>query len=214
MKTLLACLFALLAASPVLAQGDAAERARIREERSAAEARYAEEQKTCRAHFAVTDCIDKVTREHNARLADLRRQENLLNDAERKRRAAESQKQADERNSPQKQQEAEDKRAKALADQQERDARAAEKAAKRAEQDAQRAARTPSEKTPKGQPSPQGTPRDAKAAHGSGPTEQEAAQNRADYEARQKEAQQHKAEVAERNAKRSKPAASELPPPR
>lgn len=214
MKTLLACLFALLAASPVLAQGDAAERARIRDERAAAETRFAEEKKACRARFAVTDCIDKVTREHNARLADLRRQDNLLNDAERKRRAADRQKELDERNSPEKQQQAADKRAKALADQQERDARAAEKAAKRAEQDAQRAGRSPTGKTPKGEPAPQGTPRDAKPAHGNGPTAEEAAKNRADYETRQKEAQQHKAEVEARNAKRSKPAASDLPPPR
>jgi colicin import membrane protein len=214
MKTLLACLFALLVAVPALAQDEAAERTRIREARAAADARFAEEKKACRARFAVTDCVDKVTREHNALLHDLRRQENLLNDEARKRRAAEHQKELDERNSPDKQREAAQKRAKALADQQERDARAAEKAAKRAEQEAERAGRTPAVKTPKGAPAPQGKPREPGTPHPSGPTADEAAKNRAEYEAKLKEAEQHKAEIAARNAKRTKPAASDLPPPR
>jgi colicin import membrane protein len=214
MKTLLACLFTLLVAAPALAQDEAAERARIRETRAAADARFAEDKKACRARFAVTDCIDKVTREHNTVLHELSRQENVLNDAARQRRAAEHQKELDERNSPEKQREAAEKRAKALADQQERDARAAEKAAKRAQQEAEHAARTPTVKTPKGEPGPQGKPRDGKTPQASGPTADEAAKNRAEYEAKLKDAQQHKAEVEARAAKRSKPAASELPPPR
>jgi hypothetical protein len=197
MKNLLACTLALLAAWPALAQGDdPAQRARLREERAAADARFAQDKMACRAKFAVTDCIAKVTRERNARVADLRRQERVLDDAERQRRAAARQQELDERNSPQRQQEAADKRAKAQADQQNRDARAADKAGRRA-----------------GQEAPQGTPRTSSAPRSNAPTPQEAAKSRADYEARKKEAEQHKAEVADRNAKRTKPPAADLPPP-
>ena len=45
------------------------------------------------------------------------------------------------------------------------------------------------------------------------PSAAEAAKNRAEYEARLREAQKHKAEIAERNAKRGKPPAADLPPP-
>ena len=46
-----------------------------------------------------------------------------------------------------------------------------------------------------------------------GPTADEAAKNRADYDRRIAEAEKHKAEIAARNAKRSKPPAADLPAP-
>ena len=213
MKYRLASVLLLLAAGPALAQDDAAERERIGRERAAAEARFTEQEKTCRARFAVTDCVNKATRERNAALSELRRQERILDAEERQRRAAQRQQELDERNSPEQQKAAADRRAKALADRQEREARAAEKAAARAEKEAGRAAAAPREQAAKGEPQPQGKPRQARSPGTQGPTAEEAAKNRAAYEARQLEAQQHKAEVAARNAKRSKPPAGDLPPP-
>ena len=61
-----------------------AQRERIKAERAAVEARFSEEQKACRAKFAVTDCMRAVTRERNARLAELRLQENALADTQRR----------------------------------------------------------------------------------------------------------------------------------
>ena len=96
---------------------------------------------------------------------------------------------------------------------QEREARAAEKAAKRAGDQAGREQKGPRVKEPHGAPGPQGTPRAPHADQGNAPTPEEAARNRAAYEARLQEAEKHKAEVAQRNAKRTKPASPDLPTP-
>jgi hypothetical protein len=204
-----------LAAFTVHAQApdEAAERARIRQEREAADQRFNAAEKACRAKFAVNDCIAAARRERNTTVTELKRQERVLNDAERTRKAAERQKEIDERSSPERQQEAANKRAKALQEQQDREARAAEKAAKHAADEAQRAGQPPRVKTPKGDTGPQGSPREPQAPKNHGLSPEEAAKNRAEYEQRVKEAERHKAEVAARNAKRNKPPAADLPPP-
>jgi colicin import membrane protein len=221
-RTLSACLrrhglFALaLLVSVVHAQpvpSEAAERERLHGERAAADKRLVEAQKACRAKFAVNDCLDKAKREYNASVGELKRQERILDDAQRKQRAADRQREIDERNSPEHQQQEAAKRAKALADQQEREARAAEKAAKRSADEAEHAKRGAQVKTPKGEPGPQGSPRDPRAPVAHGPTPEEALRNRAAYEERLQEAEKHKAEVAARNAQRKKPASADLPPP-
>jgi colicin import membrane protein len=192
---------------------EAAERDRLHSERSAADKRLAQAQKACRAKFAVNDCMNDARREYNATVGELKRQERILDDAQRKQRAAARQKEIDERHSPEHQQQEAAKRAKALADQQERDARAAEKAAKRSADEAEHAKRAPQVRTPRGEPGPQGSPRDPHAPVAHGPTPEEAAKNRAEYEQRLQEAGKHKAEVAARNAQRKKPASADLPPP-
>jgi colicin import membrane protein len=192
---------------------EAAERDRLHSERSAADKRLAQAQKACRAKFAVNDCMNDARREYNATVGELKRQERILDDAQRKQRAAARQKEIDERHSPEHQQQEAAKRAKALADQQERDARAAEKAAKRSADEAEHAKRAPQVRTPRGEPGPQGSPRDPHAPAAHGPTPEEAAKNRAEYEQRLQEAEKHKAEVAARNAQRKKPASADLPPP-
>jgi hypothetical protein len=204
-----------LAAASVHAQApdEAAERARIRQEREAADQRFSEAEKACRAKFAVNDCITKARRERNATVGELKRQERVLDDAERTRKAAERQKEIDERSSPERQREAAQKRAKALEEQQQREARAAEKAAKRAADQAERERRPPRVKSPNGEPGPQGSPREPQAPKGHVISPAEAAKNKAAYEARVREAEQHKAEVEARNAKRTKPPSPDLPPP-
>lgn len=208
--------FALaVAAASVHAQApdEAAERARIRQEREAADKRFLEAEKACRARFAVNDCIAAARRERNATVGELKRQERVLDDAERTRKAAERQKEIDERTSPERQREAAQKRARALQEQQEREARAAEKAARHAADEAERARHAPRVKTPKGDTGPQGSPREPQAPKSHGLSPEEAAKNKADYDRRVQEAERHKAEVEARNAKRGKPAAADLPPP-
>lgn len=205
---------ALLLAAFAAHADDTAERDRIRTERAAVEASFAAEQKACRARFAVTDCIHEAQRTRNAALADLRRQERVLNDAERQRRAAERHKELEERNSPEKRQQAAERRRLAVQEQKDREARAADKAQKRAEDEAKRAAQPPRQpKAPSGPPGPQGTPRAAHEPASHGPTAEEAAKNRAAYEQRIKEAEEHNAKVRARQATRKKPAASDLPLP-
>jgi len=192
--------FLALLSSAALAQplDEGAERQRIQTERAAAEQRFVEAQKACRSKFAVNDCVAEARRVHSATVSELKRQERVLNDADRKRRAAERQKEIDERHSAAQEQADAQRREKALADQKERDARAAEKA---------------SQRLPDGSVAPQGTPRKPPAPKADGITPDEAARNRADYEQRVQDAQKHRQDVEERNAQRTKPPAADLPPP-
>jgi colicin import membrane protein len=216
MKSLIALLLAFAAAVPVVHAQDAeiTERARIKSEREAAEARFKEQQRACRATFAVTDCIEKAQRERNATIAELRRQERVLSDEDRRRRAAERQKDLDERTSPEARVRAEEKRKEAVKEQQDREERAAEKARKRQEDEARRAGRGPRQaREASGPPGPQGRPRAEHQPQQHGPSPEEAARNRATYEERLKEAETRRARLRERVAKQKKAAASDLPVP-
>lgn len=86
----------------VLAQGldSEGERIRIRAARAQQEARYQSEEAACYARFAVTGCLQEVRVRRRAALADLRRQERLLNELERKRRAQEKMDQITTREAP------------------------------------------------------------------------------------------------------------------
>lgn len=64
-----------------------AERTRIAQVRAREEARFAQEHAACYARFAVNDCILKARARLRTVLDELRRQEVVLNDAERKRKA-------------------------------------------------------------------------------------------------------------------------------
>ncbi|MEJ5988745.1 hypothetical protein WG902_02010 [Ramlibacter sp. PS3R-8] len=187
------------------------QRERIKAERAAVESRFSEEQKACRAKFAVTDCMRRVTGERNSRLAELRRQENAVNDMERRRREEQRQRDLAERQA-QKERDDEKRRERAAGEQKEREERAAALEKKRAAE-AARASQPQAERAPKGPSGPQGSPRKQVLPDPSGPTPEEAAKNRQDYEQRLREAEAHKAVVRARNAKRSRPAASALPVP-
>ncbi len=77
-------------AAPVAGDStDQAERARIERSRQLLDAEFAVQERNCYTKFAVNDCLLAERARRRAALADLRRQENLLNDAERRRRAAE-----------------------------------------------------------------------------------------------------------------------------
>lgn len=65
-----------------------AEQQRIATERQQIEQRFNQEESACFQKFAVNDCRNKNRAHRRALLSDLRRQEILLNDAERKRKGA------------------------------------------------------------------------------------------------------------------------------
>jgi colicin import membrane protein len=76
-------------ASRTHAQLDAeTERARIVQERSAADQRLREQEKACEARFVVTSCLEAARQTHRDTVAPLRQQEFLLDDAQRQQRAA------------------------------------------------------------------------------------------------------------------------------
>lgn len=74
-------------ASTIPTLDSAGERRRIQLERAGEEAYYEKEEAACYARFAVTDCLGQVQVRRRAALDKLRRQEMVLNDAERKRKA-------------------------------------------------------------------------------------------------------------------------------
>ncbi len=67
---------------------DREERARIARERGEATLRFQQRQRECGQRFAVTACVDEARAEHRQALLRLRGQESVLDEAERKRRAA------------------------------------------------------------------------------------------------------------------------------
>lgn len=75
-----------LVAVAFAAQAD--DRARIATEKRAVEARHAEAQARCAERFAVNACLDDARAQRRQALAALRSQELALDEAERKRRAA------------------------------------------------------------------------------------------------------------------------------
>ena len=104
MKHLLSllCLCALGAAQAQLPAAydpafDARERSRIDAERSAAVQLYGGEEADCYQRFAVNDCLREVRKRRRVVLEELRRQEVILNDAQRAAVAAEQQRRIEQR---------------------------------------------------------------------------------------------------------------------
>lgn len=77
----------VLALTPARAD-EAAERERIVRERAEATARHEQQRRECEQRFAVTACVDEARAEHRQTMMRLRRQEALLDEAQRKQRAA------------------------------------------------------------------------------------------------------------------------------
>ncbi|MGV3571062.1 MAG: hypothetical protein ACO1PB_10725 [Ramlibacter sp.] len=100
-RCIAAVLLVLSAIGAARAQDVDAERRRIRDDRAQVDAAFDAAQQACYRRFAVNDCLDAARRQRNAAVADLRRQEVLLNDTERKRRAAQRLREIDERKAEQ-----------------------------------------------------------------------------------------------------------------
>ena len=65
------------------------ERERIDIERAAIEATRIERERDCQTHFAVTRCVEDARQAHRVALAELRRQQAVIDEAERRQRASE-----------------------------------------------------------------------------------------------------------------------------
>lgn len=105
------------------------ERRLIQAERGREEAQFERDQAACYARFAVTDCIEKARLRRRAALDQLRRQEIVLNDAERKQKALEQLQRIEEKSSGQQDADEAARRIEARAAQQEREERAIQKGA-------------------------------------------------------------------------------------
>jgi colicin import membrane protein len=187
-------------------QREAADRARIATERAQAEAVFRDQEKACYRKFAVTDCLNAAKAQRRQVLADLRRQEVSINEAQRKRKAAEHLRSLEERSSPDKQQKQDQQRAKALDEQRSREAAAARKANDRASSEAEAPAKAAARQE-------QVERRQAEARADQTKRAEEAARNVKRRQQRLAEAQDRRASMDKRLAERKKPKAQPLPPP-
>jgi colicin import membrane protein len=188
-------------------QADAAERARIASERSQIEATFQAEEKACYAKFGASGCIEDARARRSAQLGDLRRQEISLNDAQRKARAADRQKELDRKRSDEARKQSE-AAATGAARSEARARRADDKATKARE----RAAKVEERPAPAAseavgaQDAHSPAPSSARARTNRSPLEKppDTEQSRRRYEQRQLDAQAHKARVQERAAEQQK----------
>lgn len=147
MKNLLLLLLALGTPLSLVAQAQfqvEAQRARIDTERSQAQQQFAAQEIACYRKFAVNDCLLANREIRRERLADLRRQELVLNDAERKRRASDRVRSLEDRNAGRNDRQDAADRAESLERYRQRKADIEEKAAQRAAKEGSAATRTPS----------------------------------------------------------------------
>jgi colicin import membrane protein len=209
-NTVLAILLGL-AALPLWAQTAAttanadldAERARLSDERKAVEARYATEQAACYKKFAVEGCLEDSRHRRRADTDDIKRQEAAINDFERKRRGAAELDKLEQQKSTQQSQDAEAKREQSLESQKDREQRAAEHAASRAQTTSEEA-----EQKRQFESKQRAHAEDlAKAAN----LKVQAPTERAEYEAKLKKAEEHRADLERQNAARTKPRSAPLP---
>ena len=98
------------------AAGSDAERMRISAERTRLEAAFALEETACYKRFWVNNCLDELKVRSRDALADLRRQEIVLNDDARKAKATEQLQKTEDRSSPENLQQEADKRAQTVKD--------------------------------------------------------------------------------------------------
>jgi colicin import membrane protein len=182
-----------------------AERSRIGAERARLEAGFLAEDAECYKKFAVNNCLGKVNERRREAMADLRRQELLLNDEERRIRGAEQIRKTEEKASPENQQEAADRRAKAVSDYQSRLEREKQKIEDRA------AAKSSAQSNREaGAAKLKGSQDKSQARVGQQATAAEEAKKLSE---RQKEAQERKAQHEADRLKQAKPPAKSLPIP-
>jgi len=147
----------------------------IQKARSAEEAHFSDQERVCYERFAVNDCLKQVRVKRRSALENLRRQEVILNDLERRKKAADQLELIQEKSSPQKLEEANASRLDAVKAQKEREASAAKKVADRLLT-----------------PLPIKDDKQAKSPLESSRSAEEAAKNKMDFDLKLKEAQDHR----------------------
>ena len=98
-------LSAAMAQSPAQEKdNNALERSKIAAERARLEAGFQAEEAACKSRFAVNACLQEIRTRRNAAMADLRRQDLLINEAERKARGADQIQKTEDKSSLERQQ--------------------------------------------------------------------------------------------------------------
>lgn len=181
------------------------QRAAISAERARLEKGFLLEDAACYKRFAVNNCLGNVNSRRRQPMEDLRRQEILLNDEERKIKGAEQIRRTDEKTSPEKQQETVDRSAGAIEDYELRLEREKNKKLQHAttQSNEKTAREANSEKLLRNQK--KAVERDIKHSA--------AAEQVRKYAARQNEAQKRRADHEAEKMKQAKPPTKSLPVP-
>ena len=174
------------------------ERARIENQRQQMQIKFDVQVTDCYEKFAVNRCLNQINVQHREQMADLRRQEILLNDGERKKRGAEQMRKVEEKLLETNRQQLTDQRGKMLAEYEQRSARR-QQVVKSKEDPALSATQSPS--------ASQST--DAQIKKGSsGSWSSPGVEKSEQYKARQSKAQErrmkHEAEVSKRSPSKVK----------
>jgi colicin import membrane protein len=182
-----------------------AERKRINTQRTEATTRFETEKSQCYQKFMVTDCINQAKAKFDETQAELRRRETAINNAERKSRGAEKIQSLQDKSSPDSQVNQREVRVKSERNQATRTVRSQDKKLDTQDRvlDAARNKKDAADRQNRAQQ--EAANRAAKAA--SAPIEVQR------YEQRQREAAQHKADLAKRLLEKNKTPAESLPVP-
>jgi colicin import membrane protein len=181
------------------------ERARINADRARLEAGFLAEDAECYKKFAVNSCLGKVNERRREAMGDLRRQELILNDEERRIRGGDQIRKTEEKQSPEKLQEAADQRAKAVKDYESRLEREKKKIEDRAATKAGEQGKSEASATRlKGSQEKSQARSDKQTA---------AAEEAKKFSDKQKEAEERKAQHEKERLKATKPPAKSLPLP-
>ncbi|AYQ29759.1 MULTISPECIES: hypothetical protein [unclassified Polaromonas] len=182
-----------------------AERARIGAERARLEAGFLAEDAECYKKFAVNSCLGKVNERRREAMGDLRRQELILNDEERRIRGADQIRKTEEKQSPEKLQEAADQRAKAVKEYESRLEREKKKIEDRAASQAG--------EQEKSEASATRLKASQEKSQARSDRQTAAAEEAKKFSEKQKEAQERRAQHEKERLKEAKPPAKSLPLP-
>ena len=186
-------LFTWLAAQAQAPADEARQAERIRAERAAADAVYERKVQECAALFAVTSCVDAARAERHAVQVRLDREQQVIDDAKRQRRAAERQRGIDSK----------------LAGEES----AKRESAARARSQARPAASAPAKAAPAPASGASSAARSAKPQPDAALRAEQEARARRAYELKLLQAEAHRREVEQRNAERARKANPGAPLP-
>ena len=197
---------AAMAQSPAQEKdSNALERSKIAAERARLEAGFQAEEAACKSRFAVNACLQEIRPRRNAAMADLRRQDLLINEADRKARAADQIQKTEDKSSLERQQQRAEQEKKAQQETERRSERNDQRGQSQAKSAADASANVEAAETR--QKNSQSKAGEAKTRH------EQAASNVLDAKVRSEKAAQNQAERDKRLKDKSNSNRQPLPAP-
>ena len=197
---------AAMAQSPAQEKdNNALERSKIAAERARLEAGFQAEEAACKSRFAVNACLLEIRPRRNAAIADLRRQDLLINEAERKARGADQSQKTEDKSSLERQQQRAEQEKKAQQEAERRSERHDQRGQSQAKSAADASANVEAAQTR--QKNSQSKAEEAKTRH------EQAASNVLDAKVRSEKAAQNQAERDKRLKDKSNSTRKPLPAP-